>query len=193
MRLELKLKQIVGSRTRAKLIELFFSKPGETFYVRQVVRLVEEEINSVRRELANLEKTGVLLKEQKSNKLFYKANFKFVFFNELVLIGFKSKKFWADLTKYNNKENCILKVICSKNFVCGTFGDSENEVDMVIIGKINVDKIGKIVEEEEKNRNKEINYMVMTKKEFTLRIQSRDPLLIDIFLKEPITVLGGYV
>ena len=192
MKWELKLKKIVGSRTRAKLIRVFFSNPTDSFYVRQLVRICKEEINSVRRELANLHDIGVILLEKKSNKLFYRPNPKFIFFTELLLIGFKNEDFWINLTNYNTKEGGIYKVICSRNFVYKKQKENESDVDIVIIGKINVDKIGKIIEEQEKKLGFEINYMVMTKKEFKVRVQRRDPLLIDIFLLEPITIMGSY-
>jgi len=196
MRLEIKLKQIVGSRTRAKLIKIFFSKPNDSFFVRQLVRITGEEINSVRRELTNLKQIGAVLSQNRSNKLFYWANSKFIFYNELALIGFKSKKFWTEISKYNNKEGGVHKVICSKSFV---FSSSEQEeksaddVDMVIIGKIRLDKVSRIIAEEEKKIGKEINYMVMTKKEFNLRISGREPFMVDFFLKAPITIMGNYV
>lgn len=196
MRLEIKLKQIVGSRTRAKLIKIFFSKPNDSFFVRQLVRLTQEEINSVRRELTNLKEIGAVLSQNRSNKLFYWANSKFIFFNELALIGFKSKKFWAEISKYNNKEGGVYKVICSKSFVFSSSEEEEktkDEVDMVIIGKIHLDKVSRIISEEEKKLGKEINYMVMTKKEFNLRIAGREPFMVDFFLKAPITIMGNYV
>lgn len=196
MRLEIKLKQIVGSRTRAKLIKIFFSKPNDSFFVRQLVRLTGEEINSVRRELANLKQIGAVLNQNRSNKLFYWANSKFIFFNELALMGFKSKKFWTDFAKYNNKEGGVYKVICSKSFVFSSSQEEEktkDEVDMVVIGKIKLDKVSRIILEEEKKIGKEINYMVMTKKEFNLRISGREPFMVDFFLKAPITIMGNYV
>ena len=47
------IEKLFGSKTRAKLLELFFSNTSKSYYVREVTRLVEEQINSVRRELIN--------------------------------------------------------------------------------------------------------------------------------------------
>jgi len=187
----------MGSRTRAKLIKIFFSKPNDSFFVRQLVRISGEEINSVRRELVNLKQIGAVLNQGRSNKLFYWANPGFIFFNELTLMGFKSKKLWADFSKYNNKEGGVYKIVCSKAFVFAGNEEEEvkkaDDVDMVIIGKIQIEKISKIIGEEEKKIGKEINYMVMSKKEFNLRISSREPFMVDFFLKAPITIMGNYV
>ena len=50
MKIQTSLKQLLVSQTRLKLITVLFANPKEIYYVRQLVRLVEEEINSVRRE-----------------------------------------------------------------------------------------------------------------------------------------------
>lgn len=190
MRLDLKLKQITGSRTRAKLIKIFFRGPDESYYVRQLVRLSEEEINSVRRELDNLKKIGALLSVKRSNKLFYWPNKKFIFFAELVMIAFKSKFFFSEIEKYKNKNIGLKKIYCSKNFIYDKEAESEQEVDMVMVGKANLEKIKLIVDREEEKKGREINYMLMGKKEFDLRMAKRDPFMVDFFLKSPILIIG---
>ena len=42
---------LFGSKTRVKLLYLFLNNPGRAFYVREITRRVDEQINSVRREL----------------------------------------------------------------------------------------------------------------------------------------------
>jgi hypothetical protein len=65
------LEDLIISRVRVKMLTLFLSHPNTIFHVRDVVRRVDEEINAVRRELAHLEKGGMLSKEQRANRLFY--------------------------------------------------------------------------------------------------------------------------
>lgn len=190
MRLDSKLKQITGSRTRTKLIKIFFSKPSESYYVRQLVRLSEEEINSVRRELSNLKKIGALLSVKRSNKLFYWPNNKFLFFGELVMIAFKSKSFYTQLEKYKNKHVGLKRMYASKNFVYDKKPKNQEEVDLVMMGNLDMDRIGKIVGAEEKKKGREINYMLMGRKEFNLRVSRKDPFMVDFFLKSPIVIIG---
>ena len=51
---------LFGSKTRVKLMHLFLNNPGKSFYVREITRLIDEQINSVRRELANMLEVGVI-------------------------------------------------------------------------------------------------------------------------------------
>ena len=68
------IEQLFGSKTRVKLLRLFFSNPNRSFYVREITRTVEEQINSVRRELANLLSLGLITSDSTNNKLYYEVN-----------------------------------------------------------------------------------------------------------------------
>jgi Fe2+ or Zn2+ uptake regulation protein len=66
--------QLFGSKTRVKLLKLFMSNPNRSFYVREITRKVEEQINSVRRELANLLSLGIITSDSTNNKLYYEVD-----------------------------------------------------------------------------------------------------------------------
>lgn len=68
------MEQLFGSKTRVKLLKLFMSNPNRSFYVREITRKVEEQINSVRRELANLLSLGVITSDSTNHKLYYEVN-----------------------------------------------------------------------------------------------------------------------
>lgn len=65
---------LFGSKTRVKLLHLFLNNPGKAFYVREITRLIDEQINSVRRELSNLLEVGVITSSTADNKLYYELN-----------------------------------------------------------------------------------------------------------------------
>ena len=54
------LESLFGSRTRVKLLRLFMSHPDQRWFVRELTRVVQEQINSVRRELDHLEHLGLI-------------------------------------------------------------------------------------------------------------------------------------
>ena len=79
--------QLVGSKTRVKLLSLFYNNPERPFYVREITRKIDEQINSVRRELQNLLNIGIVHSVSQSNRLYYKVNPKYKFHNELQSIS----------------------------------------------------------------------------------------------------------
>src|SRR5580698_9592595 len=74
------IEQLFGSKTRVKLLQLFYSNPNRSFYVREITRKIDEQINSVRRELANLLSVGLITNDTSNNKVYYEVNQKYEFF-----------------------------------------------------------------------------------------------------------------
>src|SRR5690606_8112029 len=86
------VEQLFGSKTRVKLLQLFYSNPNRSFYVREITRKIDEQINSVRRELANLLSIGIIKSDQPGNRLYYEVNQKFEFYEPLSTIFGGKKK-----------------------------------------------------------------------------------------------------
>ena len=74
------LEEIIVSKVRVKMLELFFNNPKEIFYVRQITRLIKDEINAVRRELERLLGAGMLKSEQRGNRLYYGLNDQYLYY-----------------------------------------------------------------------------------------------------------------
>ena len=74
------VEQLFGSKTRVKLLRLFYSNPNRSFYVREITRKIDEQINSVRRELANLLNIGIITNDTSNNKVYYEVDQKYEFF-----------------------------------------------------------------------------------------------------------------
>lgn len=64
---------LFGSKTRVKLLHLFLNNPNRAFYVREITRKIDEQINSVRRELANMLSIGIVQSDNSNNRLYYEV------------------------------------------------------------------------------------------------------------------------
>src|SRR3954471_12600350 len=80
------IEQLFGSKTRVKLLQLFYSNPNRSFYVREITRKIDEQINSVRRELANLLSIGIIVSDTTNNRLYYEVNQKYEYYDPLLAI-----------------------------------------------------------------------------------------------------------
>ena len=74
---------LFGSKTRVKLLHLFLNNPNRAFYVREITRKIDEQINSVRRELSNLLSIGIITSDNTNNRLYYEVNQKFEHYEAL--------------------------------------------------------------------------------------------------------------
>src|SRR5258708_14617684 len=77
------IEQLLGSKTRVKLLQLFMSNPNRSFYVREITRKIDEQINSVRRELSNLLNIGIIVSDTTNNRLYYEVNQQYQFYEPL--------------------------------------------------------------------------------------------------------------
>lgn len=180
------IEKLFGSKTRAKLLKLFFGNPEKSFYVREMTRVIDEQINSVRRELLNLESIGIIKNETFDNKIYYSANPKHPFTHPLSEMF--SKKIssgenkdirdttWED---YSRPVKNYLKGLVFTNRLPGQDG-----VDLLIIGNDRTKKLTRWAEVIEKKLGKPINYVIMSVDDFTYRKNVRDRFLREIFEME---------
>ena len=176
--------QLFGSKTRVKLLSLFFNNPNRSFYVREITRKIDEQINSVRRELSNLLTIGIIKSENSNNKLFYEVNqqyqyyepFRAIFSGIEIASSDEVTEDAAGLTK-KFRELGSVKIA----YLLGVFlKDPSSEVDLFIVGDVNRTKLTKLIELLEKEESKEINYTAMNEEEFRYRMSINDRFISDI-------------
>jgi hypothetical protein len=80
------IEQLFGSKTRVKLLQLFYSNPNRAFYVREITRKIDEQINSVRRELSNLLSIGLITSDATNNRLYYEVDQSYEYYKPLAAI-----------------------------------------------------------------------------------------------------------
>ncbi len=177
------LSSLFGSPARVKILNAFLSQSDEKFYLRQLARDLELQVNSVRREIINLEELGLLLPVEDSTevtkakeKKYYTANKEFILFHELKALFAKSQildtsEFAANVQKIYTPKLLILTGFFSDEF--------DAKTDILIVGKINKEKFIKTVKDLEIAIGREINYTIMDEKEYIYRRE-----VMDIFLNK---------
>ena len=185
------LSDIITSKVRIKILELFFSNIREIYHVRGIVRGIDEEINAVRRELAKLEKDGVLRKEPRGNRIYYSIRPEYSFFDDLVSIVSKTMGLGKAIIENRNKIGKVSFVMFSGKFVEGKDRKSEDAVDILVVGEVVLPELASIIRIEESKRGREINYTVMGRDEFDFRKKRRDPFLLGILSGSRFMIIGN--
>lgn len=180
---------ILISKVRVKILELFLGNPGQSYHVREIVRRVGEEINAVRRELARLEKTGFVHSEWRANRRYYAVRKEYTFYSEFLSMVNKSIGLGGNIIKNKSKLGKINYAMLSGSFVRGK-PYSQNEVDLFIVGTIVLPELSTIIKEEEARRNREINFTPMTEEEFNFRKARRDPFVLGVLSKPRVMLIG---
>jgi len=169
---------LFGSKTRVKLLHLFLNNPDRAFYVREITRKIDEQINSVRRELANMLSIGIIKSENSNNRLYYEVNQDYAHYAPLRAIFANSElaseavqavdgNDWAKRFKTLGD---VRVALFSGQLVHG----STSDVDVLLAGNINKTQAKKFMRELEDDENKSLNYTVMSYEDFYYRLSIKD-------------------
>lgn len=173
------VEQLFGSKTRVKLLQLFYSNPNRSFYVREITRKIDEQINSVRRELANLLSIGIITSDDAKNKLYYEVNQDYEYYTPLAAI-FGGGVMAAPTAPAADAQAADIKTLGNVELAIytGQFTrDETSGTDLLIVGDVNQTKLGKFITELEQQEGKELRFTVMSMQEFTYRQQVNDRFL----------------
>lgn len=175
------VEQLFGSKTRVKLLQLFYSNPNRSFYVREITRKIDEQINSVRRELANLLSIGLISSDTNNNRLYYEVDQSYEHYKALSAIfggGVIGTKEEPAAASSNQPQNIKALGNVEMALFTGQFTrDETSGIDFLLVGDVNPTKVAKFVAELEAQEGKEIRYAVMTPDEFHYREQVNDRFL----------------
>lgn len=183
------IQDFIVSKVRVKMIKLFFLNPDQIYYVREITRMVKEEINAVRRELLRMTDAKILRSENRANRVYYSLNKNYLFYQELQQMAFKSGNFATKLFKIRKKLGDIKYAMCSDKFIYNKKDDKN--LDILIIGEVVLKELEVLIKQEEKRLGREINYTVFDEAEFNFRKKRNDPFLMDILYHKKIMLIGN--
>lgn len=194
------LEHIFGSKTRVKLLNIFFSSPERSFYVRELARAAETQLNAVRREIANLLLVGVIVPVPPGETVsddfgterskYYKLDASSLIFPELKALLLKAKmleeqEFIEEMKRKAGDVSFFL--------LTGVFTDAKDVgTDILLVGTVKPVVVAKIVKEFEKVMGSPLRYTVMESKEFVERREIGDKFLYNIFEAKHMVVVNKF-
>ncbi|MFH1426387.1 MAG: winged helix-turn-helix domain-containing protein [Candidatus Kerfeldbacteria bacterium] len=180
------IEKIFGSRTRLKLLRLFLTNADEHYFVRELARKTGEQINSVRRELKNLEDIGLLQSYEENKKKFYHVDKEYVLFNELRALIFKSRM---------TLETEFIQSIRGLGPIhylalCGYFvNDAIMQVDLFIVGNVSRTRLDKLLEKFNTDFGRQLRFTILSADEYSYRKDVTDKFLYEFLNAEKIVVI----
>lgn len=179
---------LFGSKTRVKLLGLFFNNPGKSFYVREITRLIDEQVNSVRRELSNLRDIDIVESTTKDRKLYYKVNQRHKLYIPLkaMFTGSEIKSEAISESVSTTEERWTLgsqkiKKQLTALIVSGILvSDSNSTTDVLLVGDNTKNKLSNWAAKMEDEEGRDLNYTVMSPEEFRYRLSVRDRFIAEI-------------
>lgn len=173
---------LFGSKTRVKLLHLFLDHPGQSFYVREITRIIDEQINSVRRELSNMLEVGVITSDSADNKLYYQANQRYEYYVPLRTI-FSDQKIAASVPPASGDVPAWHKLIIEMTgvrvaIVAGMLVQgSSGSVDLLLVGDIPAKRAAQVIASIESDIGRELSYTILPYDEFYYRLSVHDKFI----------------
>jgi hypothetical protein len=177
------LKRLFTSMARIKLLEVFLLNPDGEFFIRELTRKLDEQINSIRRELGNLKAMGLLRSRMKNRKKYYVVNKHFLFFNELRSIVMKASSTVENLSKSLQKLGKIDLLV-----IAGVFLDKTSPADIFIVGEVDKPQMDDFLSREVSTK-RAIKVSIINKEDFLYRLKINDRFVRDL-LDDPENIIS---
>ncbi|MBM3166597.1 MAG: hypothetical protein FJZ94_04015 [Chloroflexi bacterium] len=184
------LETLLGSRLRSKVMGWLFSHPDERYFVRQLANLVNEDSTNVSRELARLEKTGILVSTTEGKQRYYQANRQSPLFNELRGLIIKT----AGLADVLREVLVPLAEQIALALVYGSMASGEansaSDIDLLVVGDIDETALHRALSEAENRLGRPVNYTLMSQAEFDRKRSQKGGFLDRVLSGQKIMLLG---
>jgi len=178
---------LIKSKLRQKILTYFFTNQEGNFYVRELARILKEDPSNLAKELIRLEKEGIFESEIKGKTKYYRLNKKYPLYKQLKEIIFKTTGVEGGIKNELKKIKNIKEAFLFGSFAKGDY-DSQSDIDLLIIGDPDPEKLSETISKLEEKFSREINYIVMGEKEFQ-RKKNKEPFLIDVFKNKTIKLI----
>ena len=187
--MEQSINALFGSKTRVKLLNLFFNSPDQKFYVREISRTIDEQVNSVRRELTNLESVGVVKSSTEDRKIYYQANQRFKYYLPLRVIfagvkigdSISVDKKTSDIDKWQSELSDIQNEVELLVLFGVLADDPKSNIDMLLVGDNYGHKLSEWASKIENKEGRELNYMILSMEDFYYRYTTQDTFIKGLF------------
>ncbi len=183
------LEHLFGSKTRVRLLRVLFRTPERSFYVRELARLLEVQINAIRREIETLAIAGLLLevegkpestvKAGATLRKYYRVNTECPIYLELqALLAKEQLTGEGDFAREVEAKVGNLDLL----LVTGRFTrDTNAPTDILLVGVVKERVLDKLVAEYEKKLGFQIRYTIMSRQEFQDRRYVMDKFIFSLF------------
>jgi len=171
------LKALFSSQTRVKLLSTFLLHPEDEFYIRELTRLLHEQINSIRRELENLRRIGLVRARHRNRKKYYRIDGEFPLFAEL-------KSIFAKEIQADSPIVASLKKLPKIDLIllAGSFVGTESKVDLLIVGEVKKEMLEALLLQDPSLKH--VKYSIFPQADFLYRLSLRDRFIQEI-LSDP--------
>jgi predicted nucleotidyltransferase len=178
------------SDLRRKLLTFFYVNRSARPYVRQLAGELQADSTNLSRELARLEREGLLRSETEGRQLYYSINPAYPYLKPLFAMLQGSIGIQPALKHALKRIRGIQSA-----WIFGSFArneaDAASDIDLLIVGQPDLTRLASETRKAEKLLRREINYTVLTPTDLERRLIAGDAFVCDIWNGKRIELIGN--
>lgn len=178
-------------KTQRALLGLFFVRPEQSFYLRQIVRMAGIGQGAAQRELARWVEAGLLVRTRRGNQVYYQANTASSVFAELKGLTVKT----AGMADVLREALAGLSDRITVAFVYGSVArgaeKTGSDVDVVVVGVVTFGEIAAALRNAQEQLGREVNPTVYTVREFRKKLEGGHHFLTSTMSAPKLFLIGG--
>lgn len=167
------LKALFSSQTRVKLLSVFLLHPEQEYFIRELTRLLNEQINSIRRELENLRQVGLVKARHKNRKKYYKVDTDFPLYPDLRSLFVKAVQGESPIVSSLKSLKGVRLIL-----LAGSFSGSDSKVDLLIVGDVSREVLEALLSQDQSLKS--VKYSIFSEADFLYRLSLKDRFVLDI-------------
>jgi len=177
------------SKARQRLLTYYFTNLAARHHLRDLADRLSVDPSNLSRELRRLEREGLFRSEVIGRQKYFQLRREYPLFEEVRSILVKTigagPLIAKSLTKLDGIEEAYLYGSFARNQQ-----DAASDIDVLMIGAPRGEALAEAVQKLERQLGREINYTVLTRKEFDSRRTRKDPFLENVWHNKRVSLIA---
>lgn len=178
------------TRTQQQVLGLLYGQPQRSFYLKEILRLTEMGVATIKRELERMRDAGILTMTQIGNQHHYQANPQCPVYDEL--LGIVKKTFGVAGVLRLALEPLAEQI--ERAFVFGSVASGKetasSDIDLMVIGSVSFGDLVAALYPVQETLGREINPKIYSPDEWQQMRVAGDNFIADVMVKPRMDVIG---
>jgi len=181
---------LFASGTLARLLTVFLTRPEASFYQKELSEATEAGLYAVQRELARLEKTGLVIRTPRGNRVYYRANRSHPAFEDLKRVILKTIGLGDALRAALVPLSARVQVA----FVFGSYArgeeTAESDIDLFMVGDLSLKEASAALGPIGRDLSREFNPVIYSPQEFRSKGRKGRHFVAEVLEGKKVFVIG---
>jgi len=177
------------SKARQQLLAYYFTNPTARHHLRDLAARLSIDPSNLSKELGRLESEGLFRSEMSGRQKYFQLNREYPLFNEVRKIVARTIGAAPLIAQSLKRIEGI-----DEAYLYGSFAsnqqDAASDIDVLVIGSPREEVLAQAVRKLERQLGREINYTVLTPKEFGSRHARKDAFLENVWHNKRVSLIG---